>query len=58
MVILSIRDGVSVDYATAQVVREQTQKSLQQLIGFYRFPNRVAFIQFYMEGDRLMAKQV
>lgn len=34
------------------------QTSLQQFEGFYRFPNRVAYIQFEVIGSELQARQV
>ncbi|MBD1432082.1 hypothetical protein H8B06_04530 [Sphingobacterium sp. DN00404] len=34
------------------------QTSLQRFEGFYRFPNRVAYIQFEVKGNELQARQV
>lgn len=36
----------------------QKQTSLQQFEGFYRFPNRVAYIQFDVVNNQLRARQV
>lgn len=40
------------------VDRNEKQTSLQQFEGFYRFPNRVAYIQFEVKDDQLEARQV
>ncbi|RZF61522.1 hypothetical protein [Sphingobacterium corticibacterium] len=49
---------VAIGNRNPSVAPSAKQTSLQQFEGFYRFPNRVAYIQFEVKGNELQARQV